>query len=46
MKDLIISNFKMFKTNFETLEYISALNKLLPKQLPCKIGVCLPYTSL
>lgn len=46
MKKIVIANFKMNKTSFETLEYISAFNKLLPNELPCEIGICLPHTSL
>lgn len=46
MKKIVIANFKMNKSNFETLEYISAFNKLLPEKLSCDVGICLPYTSL
>lgn len=46
MKQIIVANFKMNKTSFETMEYISVFNKLLPKNSDCEIVVCLPYTSL
>lgn len=46
MKKIVVANFKMNKTSFETLEYISSFNKLLPKNLDCQVAICLPYTSL
>lgn len=45
-RPLVAANWKMYKTPRETEAFLNEFLPKLPKELPCEIAICPPFTSL